>query len=86
MFRVGSLIIPPFVLQFSPVITEDSFPHVHHMLAYHCAYLEPDTLASSGTHCDDASDDLQNCKIEVVGGWAVGGVVSMHIPNIQEPD
>ena len=57
-------------------MTEDSFPHVHHILAYHCDYLEPGTITGSGAHCEDASDDLRICRFEVVAGWAVGGVVS----------
>ncbi len=64
-------------MQFSPTITEDSFPHVHHIVVYHCNFLEPDTLASSGAHCDNAPDDLRNCRTAVGGAWAVGGVVSI---------
>ena len=65
-------------IQFSPSLSsEDSF-QAHHILVYHCDFLEPETLASGGSHCEDATDDIKRCFRTVqFGGWAVGGVVSI---------
>ena len=66
------------ILQFSPLITEDSSPHVHHILVYLCGTIEPSTLNSTGSRCDSAPADVRGCRYQAIAAWAIGGTVSLQ--------
>ena len=65
------------LLQYSPLIDNENFAYVHHMLVYICAGLNETQVNDSAPCYGGVGERLSECLAgEVIGGWAVGGEVS----------
>ena len=65
------------LLQYSPLIDNENFDYVHHMLVYICAGLNEAEVNDSAPCRGGVGVSLSACLAgEVLAGWAVGGEVS----------
>ena len=65
------------LFQYSPLIDNENFAYVHHMLVYICAGLNETQVNDSAPCQGGVGESLSECLAgEVIGGWAVGGEVS----------
>ena len=65
------------LFQYSPLIDNENFAYVHHMLVYICAGLNEAQVNDSGPCNGGVGDSLSECRSgELIAGWAVGGEVS----------
>ena len=63
--------------QYSPLIDNDNFAYVHHMLVYICGGLNETQVNDSGPCQGGVGESLSECRFgEIMGAWAVGGEVS----------
>ena len=65
------------LFQYSPLIDNENFAYVHHMLVYICAGLN-ETQVNDSAPCEGGvGESLSECRFgEVIAAWAVGGEVS----------
>ena len=64
-------------MQFAPVISPGSEPHVHHLLIYVCDGLDGLDLTTEQGACHTLNSRIQRCVGGIlIGGWAVGGEVN----------
>ena len=65
-------------LQFSPDISLESAPYVHHILIYLCDVLDH-TNAGASSECDNAHINIGICRGTgvIIAAWAVGGNVRL---------
>ena len=66
--------LPPSNIQFSPKLTPHDREYVHHMLVYICDSLN-ETDIGNGANCDDVTESVDDCKVQLISAWAVGGEV-----------
>ena len=65
------------VFQISPLIDNENFAYVHHMLVYLCAGLnETEVNHSAACHGEVGTSVFECLDGELVAAWAVGGGVS----------
>ena len=74
-----------FFFQYSPLIGNENFAYVHHMLVYLCAGLNDTEVNDSAPCTGGVGESVAECRGgELIAGWAVGGEVSNTRPNIDE--
>ena len=65
--------------QFSPKITPNDFPYVHHMLIYLCGSLDETEVGTSAPCEGMVGETVSECRSgSLIAGWAVGGAVSLY--------
>ena len=68
-------------MQFSPRITHTHTSFVHHITVYLCGALVNVPEGQSSRCVGAAGITLDECRLGVVlGGWAIGGEVSIYYP------
>ena len=77
LLSVETLSISCPLFQYSPLIDNENFAYVHHMLVYICGGLNETQVNDSAPCQGGVGESLSECLAgEVIGGWAVGGEVS----------
>ena len=81
MYKIGISTVPFIncspLPQYSPLIDNENFAYVHHMLVYLCGGLNETQVNDSGPCQGGVGESLNECRRgEIIGAWAVGGEVS----------